>query len=562
MNFLKNITIRAMLLTILGIFLLLWGGVSFHMSSSLSEMTKLLESGDVQKRNADTIADGSDQYFRAAIRLIRAMDYNQSGETAEAEKLLVSANSAIKNTADALAIFKAADHGNIDRATVENITNAWTQVIDGGLKPLYAAVHDNRPEEFRHLFRDVYPPLSIAFGSIMDKYQADAMASSSQSLASVYDLVVWNKGILMAAVIAGLLILLLTDRYLMNYLVKPLNMIKKHFKVLADGQLGVHLDEFGRNCVGQLIPLLRDMQGSLINTVSTIRDSSSSIYQGASEIKSGNSDLSSRTEQQAAALEQTAASMEELGATVKQNAENVHQASNLAQDAAIAAKKGGEVTNDVMKTMENITTSSKKIADITSVINGIAFQTNILALNAAVEAARAGEQGRGFAVVAGEVRNLAQRSAQAAKEIEGLIAESVNRVNTGSLQVTQTGDAMSSIITAITRVNDLMGEIASASDEQSRGISQVGQAVVEMDGVTQQNAALVQESAAAAASLEDQARQLTEAVAVFQLAGNEQRRLSSNGRQLEKPLSAASPVLLSADGGKKRASASDNWETF
>ncbi|MEC5341884.1 methyl-accepting chemotaxis protein [Brenneria populi] len=561
MGFLKNITIRAMLLTILGVFLVLWGGVSLYMSSSLSEMTKLLESGEIQKRNADTIVDGSDQYFRAAIRLVRAMDYNQSGETAEVEKLLSAANDAIKNTSDKLAVFKTADHGAIDRATVEGVQNAWTQVIESGLRPLYAAVRDNRPDEFRHLFRDVYPPLSIAFGNIMDRYQADAMASSSRSLDGVYGLVVWNKGILLGAAIAGLLILLLTDRYLVNYLVRPLNIVKHHFKVLTSGQLGENIEDFGRNCVGQLIPFLRDMQSSLINTVSTIRDSSHSIHQGASEIKSGNSDLSSRTEQQAAALEQTAASMEELGATVKQNAENVHQARNLAQDAAIAAKKGGEVTTDVVKTMANITTSSKKIADITSVINGIAFQTNILALNAAVEAARAGEQGRGFAVVAGEVRNLAQRSAQAAKEIEGLIAESVERVNTGSHQVTQTGDAMSSIITAITRVNDLMGEIASASDEQSRGIDQVGQAVVEMDGVTQQNAALVQESAAAAASLEEQARQLTEAVAVFQLSVNEKRRPGGN-RQPEITPPAAKPVLIAADKSSKNASAADNWETF
>lgn len=561
MGFLKNITIRAMLLTILGIFLVLWGGVSFYMSSSLSEMTKLLESGEIQKKNADTIVDGSDQYFRAAMRLVRAMDYNQSGETAEVEKLLTAANEAIKNTSDKLVVFKAADHGSIDRATVESMQNAWTQVIEGGLKPLYAAVRDNRPEEFRHLFREVYPPLSISFGNIMDKYQAGAIASSSRSLDGVYDLVVWNKGILLAAAIAGLLILLLTDRYLVNYLVRPLNIVKHHFKVLTDGQLGENIEDFGRNCVGQLIPFLRDMQSSLINTVSTIRDSSHSIHQGASEIKSGNSDLSSRTEQQAAALEQTAASMEELGATVKQNAENVHQARNLAQDAAIAARKGGEVTTDVVKTMANITTSSKKIADITSVINGIAFQTNILALNAAVEAARAGEQGRGFAVVAGEVRNLAQRSAQAAKEIEGLIAESVERVNTGSRQVTQTGDAMSSIITAITRVNDLMGEIASASDEQSRGIGQVGQAVVEMDSVTQQNAALVQESAAAAASLEEQARQLTEAVSVFQLSVNEKRR-QGNSPQPEITLPATKPALLTADKSKKNAGASDNWETF
>ncbi|PWC18687.1 methyl-accepting chemotaxis protein [Brenneria roseae subsp. roseae] len=563
MNFLKNITIRAMLLTILGIFLLLWGGVSFYMSSSLSEMTRLLESGEVQKKNANTLADGNDQYFRAAIRLVRAMDYTQTGETAEVGKWLASAEAGIKDTSDRLVEFKTADHGGIDKATVENMEKAWAQVIDDGLKPLLVAVRDNRPDEFRHLFRDVYPVLSIAFGDKMDKYQESAIVFSGASLSQVYALVNWNKNILLAAAVIGLLILLLTDRYLVNYLVKPLNMIKGHFQVLADGQLGYPLEEFGRNCAGQLIPYLKDMQRSLINTVTTIRDSSGSIYQGASEIRSGNNDLSARTEQQAAALEQTAASMEQLGATVKQNAENVHQASKLAQDASIAAKKGGEVTTEVVETMASITTSSKKIADITNVINGIAFQTNILALNAAVEAARAGEQGRGFAVVAGEVRNLAQRSAQAAKEIEGLIAESVERVNVGSHQVTQTGEAMESIIIAITRVNDLMGEIASASDEQSRGISQIGQAVTEMDGVTQQNASLVQESAAAAASLEDQVRQLTEAVSVFQLAAGEKRQ-HSEIQQPGKPAPTLKPALLGVGTGSSKKSKNDNanWETF
>ncbi|WP_409308949.1 methyl-accepting chemotaxis protein [Pectobacterium sp. B1J-3] len=564
MNFLKNITIRAMLLTILGIFLLLWSGVSLYTTSSLSNMTVLLESSDAQRKNVEVLVKGNDQYFRTVTRLLRAMDYQQTGETAEVEKLLVSASTALKNTSDALTAFKANTHVGVDKTTVDDMTNAWTQLIEDGLKPLMAAVSNNRADESRQIFRNKYPALSIAFGSNMEKYQTTIMSSSNDSLSRVYVLVDWSKNILLAAVVIGLMILFLTDRYLLHYLVKPLNMIKGHFQVLADGQLGYPLAEFGRNCAGQLIPYLKDMQSSLINTVTTIRDSSGSIYQGASEIRSGNNDLSARTEQQAAALEQTAASMEQLGATVKQNAENVHQASKLAQDASIAAKKGGEVTTEVVETMASITTSSKKIADITSVINGIAFQTNILALNAAVEAARAGEQGRGFAVVAGEVRNLAQRSAQAAKEIEGLIAESVERVNMGSHQVMQTGEAMESIISAITRVNDLMGEIASASDEQSRGISQIGQAVTEMDGVTQQNAALVQESAAAAASLEDQARQLTEAVAVFQLTSGEKRQRNESVLP-GKPTSAPTKTALLATGtgsAKKGKNDSDNWETF
>jgi len=249
-----------------------------------------------------------------------------------------------------------------------------------------------------------------------------------------------------------------------------------------------------------------------------VRDSAHSVSSASSEIAAGNVDLASRTEQQAAALTQTAASMEELGATVKQNTDNVYEACRLTGEAVENAQKGENVSREVIVSMELINSSSKKIEDIISVINGIAFQTNILALNAAVEAARAGEQGRGFAVVAGEVRNLAQRSAVAAKEIESLIADSVNIIGKGSEQVSRTGEAMNAIISSVSRVNVLMEHISTASDEQSRGIEQIEKAVTEMDSVTQQNAALVQESAAAAASLEEQVQHLTYSVSTFRLS--------------------------------------------
>lgn len=266
-----------------------------------------------------------------------------------------------------------------------------------------------------------------------------------------------------------------------------------------------------------ILAAIARMQGSLQKVVSEVRNSSDSIATGSAQIATGNADLSQRTEEQAANLEQTAASMEELTATVKTNADTAQQATQLAISASAVAARGGVVVGEVVATMEAITTSSMKIVEIIGVIDGIAFQTNILALNAAVEAARAGEQGRGFAVVASEVRSLAQRSAAAAKEIKGLINDSVEKVEAGSAQVGEAGRTMSDIVMQVKRVNDLISEISAATQEQTQGINQVGDAVTQLDQVTQQNAALVEESSAAAESLRAQAAKLVEAVCVFKL---------------------------------------------
>jgi len=345
--------------------------------------------------------------------------------------------------------------------------------------------------------------------------------------------------------------------------------VSRILDALAKGDLTQHIDGNYQGTFGKLQDDSNTTVGRLQEVVSRIKEATEAIDTASKEIAAGNQDLSSRTEEQASSLEETASSMEELNATVKQNAENARQANELAKKSNEAVSRGGEAVRRVVTTMGDIQSSSKKIADIIGVIDSIAFQTNILALNAAVEAARAGEQGRGFAVVATEVRNLAQRSATAAKEIKGLIAESVEKVEGGAKLVDQAGSAMDEVVASFQQVASLVTEISGASREQSSGIEQVTQAVSQMDEVTQQNAALVEEAAAAAESLEEQARGLVQAVSMFRLASGgtnlpavalrdaTPKQLGHQGTAA-KPSKSASSQLPRA----KLAQSEDEWEEF
>ena len=376
--------------------------------------------------------------------------------------------------------------------------------------------------------------------------------------------------LMLGALISGIFLGVMFTRSI----TRPINEALKVAETVAAGDLTSHIEVNSKDEIGQLLQALKDMNASLVKIVGEVRSGTDTIATASSQIAAGNMDLSSRTEQQASSLEETAASMEELTSTVKQNADNARQANQLAESASQVAVKGGSVVSQVVDTMSAINASSKKIVDIIGVIDGIAFQTNILALNAAVEAARAGEQGRGFAVVAAEVRNLAQRSAAAAKEIKTLIGDSVDKVEEGSKQVAEAGKTMDEIVGSVKRVTDIMAEITVASQEQTSGIEQINQAITQMDQVTQQNAALVEEAAAAAASLQEQASGLSQVVSVFKL-DQDQRNPAAPARRVEPVLARtaprqpprvkhaiAAPQRQPAAATPALAGAGGDWETF
>jgi methyl-accepting chemotaxis protein len=401
--------------------------------------------------------------------------------------------------------------------TIVDTRGPYNAALD---RAIAMAVGGDKDGAGKYMIDEVRPLQDVVFKATEDSgaFQheiADQLATTSKDVASFSERLIFGLALMMAAI--GSAVGWFITRSLSGALgAEPADLCAAVARV-ADGDLSQPLRADPRDTTSVQANLVR-MQSSLASVVHNVRENSESVATASAQIAQGNTDLSQRTEEQASALEETAATMEQLGSTVRVNADNAKQANQLAQNASAVADQGGQVVGKVVATMQGINDSSRKIGDIIAVIDGIAFQTNILALNAAVEAARAGEQGRGFAVVAGEVRTLAQRSAEAAKEIKALIGHSVDQVEEGAALVDQAGKTMAEIVGAIQKVGDIVGEITSASIEQSSGVQQVGEAVSQMDQVTQQNAALVEESAAAAESLKNQANQLVEAVALFKLA--------------------------------------------
>jgi methyl-accepting chemotaxis protein len=514
---LKGLSIRAyltLMVVLFGIVLLI--GAAAGLLSLRESNASLQQMYTVDTPAVADLEGSAGQLLRLRLALATYSSLIELNDQEGADAVLKRFDTYLKVSNDRQAhyISKASNDADEQRL-IKDMQDKRDTFLREGVEPALAALKSGDKAAFQQLQAHKLSPLYSAYEKSMltlEKLQLDHAEQRYQDAQQLFYTISVGVAIGMAAT---LIFAWLGRMMMVRAIVHPVDATIEQFQRIANGDLTGRIDNTSDNEMGRLAAALRKMQESLIATVNTVRHGTDSIDTGVSEIAAGNTNLSQRTEEQAASLEETAASIEELTSTVKQTADNAKQASSLAQGASTLAAQGGDLTQQVVGTMQQIVDDSRRIADIVGVIEGIAFQTNILALNAAVEAARAGEQGRGFAVVASEVRSLAQRSAAAAKEIKGLIGESTDRVTAGADLVQRSGTTMTEIVDAIARVSSIMGEIAEAATEQSTGIDQVNLAVAQMDEVTQQNAALVEQAAAAASSLEEQARRLTDAVAVF-----------------------------------------------
>ncbi|KFC65875.1 methyl-accepting chemotaxis protein [Massilia sp. LC238] len=488
------------------------------LASMLWQLERISHAKDVMAQTArqTTLAkDWLEGVSANSVRFVAKLRSNVPGDDQYYDERIGTARAKVAKVQEQLQAMVDTPEGKalLERA-LEN-DRSWYALGDAGFERK-AELGGEHPE-VQALFKDKVAPQMRAYIASVEEMVTYQTGLSERAQADIDALQVTGRRVLLGVGAFALISAALFGWVLTRSITHPLAGAVRVARRVASGDLSADIRVESRDEIGELMGALQAMNASLLKTVSAVRTGTETIVGASQEIAAGNLDLSSRTEQQAASLEETASSIEELTGTVRLNADNAQEANLLARQASQLATRGGEVVAQVVSTMASISASSKKIADIIGVIDGIAFQTNILALNAAVEAARAGEQGRGFAVVASEVRNLAQRSAAAAKEIRLLIADSVDKVGAGGRLVDEAGDTMQDIVDGIARVTNIMSEIAGASAEQTVGIEQVNAAIVQMDGVTQQNAALVEQAAAAAASMQEQALALAELVRAFDI---------------------------------------------
>ncbi|PHV32516.1 hypothetical protein CSQ94_14100 [Janthinobacterium sp. BJB312] len=518
MNLLRNVSIGVRLglgFAVILLFSMLITGISVWRLHDVASATRvMMEQPLAKERYISDWYGRIDSAVRRTIAIARSSDTSLSGYFAEESKVSSSSSAELQKKIEAL----------IDKPEEKAMFAGLLEqrkVYISSRDQVYKLKGEAQADAANEVFEKTFVPAAAKYQKMVQDLLEHQRASIDTTAREIDGVANTSRNLMLVLAALALGFGVVCAWVLTMGIVRPLRTAVDIARKVADGDLTAQIDASAKDETGQLLLALKDMNTSLLNIVGEVRSGTDSIATSSTQIAAGNQDLSSRTEEQAGSLEETASSMEELTSTVKQNADNARQANQLAASAAQVAVKGGEVVAQVVGTMESINASSNKIVDIISVIDGIAFQTNILALNAAVEAARAGEQGRGFAVVASEVRNLAQRSASAAKEIKTLIGASVEQVNAGSMLVAQAGSTMTDIVDSVQRVSDIITEITAASSEQSVGIDEINRAIGQMDAVTQQNAALVEESAAAAESMQHQAHNLAQVVSVFKLNGQQ-----------------------------------------